>query len=322
MTPSKTAVRLRRMLRMVPYAVRHPGTKLTELAGLFEVPEAELVQDLNLLFVTGVPPYGPGDLVDVDIEDGRVWISMADHLSRPVRLTRDEALALYLRGTQVAGTPGLAETEALASALAKIEAGLGEEALGGLAGRVERADEGAAASGPLAAARRAVHRHERLRVEYFSANRDAVGERLIEPEQVFAALGHWYVVAWDVEADGERMFRADRVRRAEATGERFEPRGLAGAGRPMYSPSDQDVRVVLRLAPAARWVAEYYEVESSRELDGGGLEVTMPTKDLAWVAKLLLRLGPDAEVAEPAELEVQVRSLAEATLARYRPART
>jgi proteasome accessory factor C len=318
-TPSRTAVRLRRMLRVVPYAVRHPGTKLSELARLFELPEAELVQDLNLLFVTGVPPYGPGDLVDVEIEDGRVWISMADHLSRPVRLTRDEALSLALRGTAVAGTPGLAESEALASALAKIEAGLGEQALGGLAGRVERADEAGTASGPLAVARRAVQKRERLRVEYYSATRDEVGERLIEPEQIFAALGHWYVVAWDVDADGERMFRADRLRSATPTGDRFEPRGLAGAGRPMYSRSEDDVEVVLRLAPTARWVAEYYEIESTRELDDGGLEVTMPTKDLAWLAKLMLRLGADGEVVRPPELADLARSLAASTLAWYRP---
>lgn len=318
MPPARTAVRLRRMLRLVPYAVRHPGTRVRELAELFDIPEAEVVQDLNLLFVTGVPPYGPGDLVDVEIEGGKVWISMADHLSRPVRLTRDEALALYLRGTAVAGTPGLPESDALASALAKIESGLGEEALGGLAGRVERAgDAPGPASRPLAAARRAVERRERLRIEYYSASRDEVGERVIEPEHVFAALGHWYVVAWDADAEGERMFRADRIRAASPTGDRFQPRGLAGAGRPLYSRSEADVTVTLRLAPEARWVAEYYEVESARDLEGGGLVITLPTKDLAWVAKLLLRLGTEAEVLEPAALRDLVRNLAERTLGLY-----
>ena len=50
-------------------------------------------------------------------------------------------------------------------------------------------------------------------------------------------MGHWYVAAWDVDADAERLFRADRVRSATPTGETFTPRGLRGAGRDLYSPT-------------------------------------------------------------------------------------
>jgi proteasome accessory factor C len=317
LAPSRTATRLRRVLRLVPFAVRHPGVRIAELSQRFDVPEDELVQDLNLLFCTGLPPYGPGDLVDVEIDNGRVWISMADHLSRPVRLTRDEALSLALRATALLGTPGLPEAPALESALRTLEAGLGEEALGGLAGHVEAAEQdGAAGSDVLSTARAAVAKHERLRIEYYSANRDEVTERSVDPEQLFPALGHWYVVAWDVDADAERMFRTDRIRRAERTGERFEPRGLAGAGRPLYSPSDTDVTVRLRLDPEARWVAEYYEVETAE--DGPeGLEIVLPTKDLAWVAKLVLRLGGSARVLEPPQLAEEVRRVAGETLRPY-----
>src|SRR5207247_1643030 len=114
--------------------------------------------------------------------------------------------------------------------------------------------------------------------------------RRIDPEEVFSAIGNWYAVAWDHAADGERMFRADRVKELRETGERFEPRGLAGAGRPLYSRSKEDIAVRLLLRPGARWVAEYYEVERISER-GDDLEVTLPTRQLAWVAKLLLRLG-------------------------------
>ena len=113
----KAAGRLRRLLLVVPYLVRHPGSTIDELTNLFSVSRRDLLQDLNLLFVSGLPPYGPGDLIGVAIEDGRVWIEMADYFARPLRLTRAEALALYLRGTALAVTPGLREATALASAL-------------------------------------------------------------------------------------------------------------------------------------------------------------------------------------------------------------
>lgn len=313
MPPSKTAERLRRLLAVVPHAVRHPGTPVGELARIFEVDEQELLADLNLLFLTGLPPYGPGDLIEVDIDEGQVWIRMADHFSRPVRLTRGEAMSLYLRGTELLGAPGLPEAEALRSALQKIGERLGRDTLGEL--RVEVGDAGRE-GGPLAAIRRAVAATERIEIDHYSAARDTVTTRRIDPEHVFSALGNWYVVAWDHLADAERMFRVDRIREVRPTGETFEPRGLLGQGRDLYTPTAEDITVRLRLGPGARWVGEYYLVEEAVERDGG-LEVAFPTKDLTWVAKLLLRLGGQAEVLSPPELARAVRNLADRALSLY-----
>ena len=130
-------------------------------------------------------------------------------------------------------------------------------------------------------------------------------------------MGHWYVAAWDVDADAERLFRIDRIRSVTATGESFAPRGLQGAGRDLYSPTGEDVSVRLRLAPTARWVAEYYATTDVVERDDGGVEVTLPARQLGWVARLLLRLGGDAEVREPTGLRDEVRELARRTLDRY-----
>jgi proteasome accessory factor C len=310
--------RLRRLLVVVPYVIRHPGVAVEELSRLFGVGERELIEDLNLLFVSGLPPYGPGDLIDVEVEDGRVWISMADYFSRPVRLTRSEALALYLKGKALLGAPGLQEAPALASALEKLERGLGPETLSALAGRVEVRGGGRAVAA-LARVRLAVERQERLEIDYYTAARDQIATRRIDPEQVFTALGNWYVVAWDHLAEDERLFRADRIREVRETGETFEPRGLEGAGRPLYTKSDEDLSVRLALGPGAAWVAEYHPIERSKALADGWIEVTMAVKDLPWVARLVMRLGGEARVLEPPELARMVRETAGETLARYRP---
>ena len=314
--PAKASERLRRLLVVVPYLVRHPGTAVAEATDLFGLSEAELLDDLNLLFVSGLPPYGPGDLIDVDIQDGRIWIGMADYFARPLRLNRSEALALYLRGTALAGTPGLQEATALDSALAKLAEGLGPETLGGLPGRVEAAGHVRPVEA-LEDLRRAAREHARLRIEYYAASTAETTVREIDPEEVFFAIGNWYVVAWDHRSQAERLFRADRIRRVEATGERFEPRGLEGAGRPLYTPAEQDATVRLRVSPAARWIAEYYETTDVIELEDGGLELGLPAGRLEWLERLLLRLGPDAEVLEPDELKDRVRDLAERTRKRY-----
>jgi proteasome accessory factor C len=310
---SRTAERLQRLLAVVPYVVRHPGTNVEELSKLFDVTESELTADLNLLFVTGLPPYGPGDLIDVLIEEGRVWIGMADYFSRPVRLTRAEAIALYLKGTELLGAPGLSEAGALRTALAKLEERLGPETLGELHAEVEEADRRV---GPLGAIRAAVDARERVEIDYYSATRDEMTTRQIDPEHLFGAIGNWYVVAWCHLVDDERLFRVDRIRDVRVTGETFEPRGLIGQGRPLYTPGEEDIRVRLRLGPRARWVAEYYEVERVSS-EGEVLEVILPTKDLAWTAKLVLRLGGEAEILEPTELRSLARTVATETVALY-----
>jgi proteasome accessory factor C len=313
---SRASDRLRRLLVLVPYLVKHPGTELAEITRLFGVREDELTSDLNLLFVSGLPPYGPGDLIGVAIEDERVWIDMADYFSRPLRLTRAEALALYLRGTALAVTPGLREATALASALRKLEERLGPETLGELAERVEAAEGGKPAE-TLDALRTAVAGNERVRIEYYAASSAETTAREVDPEEVFFAIGNWYVAAFDHRSGEERLFRADRIRSVEPTGETFEPRGLAGAGRALYTPTERDVPVRLLLHPAARWVGEYYEVDAETETPAGDLEVQLPASRLEWVARLVLRLGGEAEVLSPPQLKVRVRELAGRTKELY-----
>jgi len=104
-----------------------------------------------------------------------------------------------------------------------------------------------------------------------------------------------------------------------ATGVTFEPRGLEGLGRPLYTRTERDVPVRLRLGLGARWVAEYYEVERTAEGPEGTLDVTIPAKDLAWTAKLVLRLAGEAEVLEPPELREMVAKVARSAMARYVP---
>ena len=308
--------RLRRLLVIVPYLVQHPGTELAEATRLFGVDEEELTRDLGLLFISGLPPYSPGDLIDVDIQDGWVWIRMADYFARPLRLTRSEALALYLRGTELSATPGVAEAPALDSALRKLQEGLGSETLGGLGERVQAAPAVRSAE-TLETVRDAVAGNATLRIEYYAHSSAETTEREIDPEEVFFAIGNWYVAAFDHRSGEERLFRVDRIRSVATTGASFEPRGLAGAGRPLYTQTDRDVAIRLLLRPGARWVAEYYEVSSEEELEDGSLLVTLPTAHLEWVERLLLRLSGEAEVIEPEVLKDRVRDLARRTREPY-----
>src|SRR5438874_2472105 len=78
-----------------------------------------------------------------------------------------------------------------------------------------------------------------------------------------------------------------------------------------------DRLVTLELAPAARWVADYYPHESVDERPDGGLTVTLRARDDAWLRRLALGLAGLGRVVEPAELAAAVRDEAQLALAAY-----
>ena len=125
---SATADRLPRLLALVPYLLARPGVLLTEAAGDFGVPELQLRRDLELLWMCGLPGHGPGDLIDLSFEGDSVTVTYDAGMSRPLRLTADEALALVVALRTLAEVPGLSERDAVERALAKVESAAGDAA--------------------------------------------------------------------------------------------------------------------------------------------------------------------------------------------------
>ena len=126
--------RLGRILVMLPYVIANPGVTVDELTAKFGVTKQDLIDDLNLVFMCGVPGYGPGDLIEVSIDGDRVYVDMADYFKEPLRITPAEALVLYAGGAALATLPGMEEADALKRALAKLGRVIGADGSGGPAG--------------------------------------------------------------------------------------------------------------------------------------------------------------------------------------------
>lgn len=311
--------RLRRILLLLPYAIRNPGVTVDELARRFGVPKRDLIDDLNLVFLCGLPGYGPGDLIDVSVDEDRVYVEMADYFAAPLRLTPVEALGLYAGGQALASLPGMEEADALRRALAKLGRALGSgaqaDAPGAIAVRIDSAP-----SEHLDAIGRAVRERRRVEIEYFSASSGELTARKVDPWGLVAALGRWYLVGWDHRAGDERMFRVDRVKRAAVTDEPadvpgdFDPeryrRGWRGDGG--------DLTLALEISPqAAAWFEDYYPVASSRRLDDGWVAVELVASGVRWAATLIVRLGPHARAVRPDDVVAEARSLAGALAERH-----
>jgi len=298
---------IQRILALVPWIVAHPGSRKPEIAARFGITVEQLDDDLALVLMIGVPPYSPGDYLDVEDADGNVTIRLAEYFRRPLRLTPAEGLALLAAGRALLAVPGSDPDGPLATALAKLEDALE------LPGLVVDVGE----PGQLTAIRDAVAHHRRVEIEYWSAGRDELTTRRIDPEVVFFATGEWYVGAYCHRARDERMFRVDRIRAVEATGEHFEPGATGFETGDVYTPRADDTRVTLELMPAAAWVAEAYPTEAVTERADGSLEIVLAVSERGWLERLLLRLGPDARVVAPRDIEALAAVAAQRILVRY-----
>jgi proteasome accessory factor C len=306
------ADRLPRLLSLVPYLLARPGITIGEAAADFGTTERQLRRDLELLWMCGLPGYGPGDLVDLSFAGDTVTVTEDAGMRRPLRLTTAEATALLVALRTLGDVPGMVDTDAVRRAVAKIECAVGDAGAGGVA--VELTAQEAATT---AAVRAALEAARALRLRYYTAGRDAVSDRTVDPMRLLLVEGRGYLEAWCRRADGVRLFRLDRVEDVEMLDEPAapppdaEPTDLSAG---LFRPSAEHRTAALELAPSARWIAEYYPVDEVVETDGGCARVLMRYADPAWLVRLVLGLGGGARVLEPPELAAEVAERAHRAL--------
>lgn len=307
--------RVSRLLAIVPFvAARRDGVPVDELCSRFAIDRKRLLADLATLSLVGVEPYTPDAMIElVHDDDDRVYIFLPQWFDRPLRFTRAQGLALLVAGRSALAVPGAEPEGPLARGLAKVAS-----ALGAVSDDTLAVDLGDAEASTMRALTDAIDDHRRVRIEYYAYNRDEHTQRVVDPSRVFATGGYWYLAGWCHLAREDRLFRVDRITGVTVLDEHFTPPERS-PGLEVFVPSDDDPRVTLRLAPAARWVAEQYPVDARRELGDGRVEVTLAVTAVPWLERLLLRLGRDAElVVAPPALRNVARDAARRVLARYR----
>lgn len=311
---SGSSDRLSRLLNLVPYLLARPGIAVAEAAADLGVTERQLRDDLELLWVCGLPGYGPGDLIDMALDGDRVTITYDAGIDRPLRLTRDEALALVVALRLLAETPGVGHRDAIERALAKIESAAGEEASPPVAVRLPGNRD------RLADLRGAVERGHAVRLTYYTAARDETTDRIVDPMRVLVMGDRAYLEAWCRRAEAVRLFRADRI---DAFDELDEPASPPPEAQPtdvsagvFHATPDQPL-VTLRVGRGARWITEYYPCEEVRAEPGEHWLVSLRASDLSWARRLVLGLGPEVTVVGPPELMAAVGAEARTALSAY-----
>lgn len=311
-------------MALTPYLRERPeGVPLRELAAEFAVSTTVMRRDLQTLVMCGLPELLPDDLIDIDLEafkddpDGLVRISNADFLSRPARLASGEAASLLVALESMRHEADAGTRAAIDVLRSKLEAATFE----GNTGKVQvLAAPGSASTDELARQLAAAVAEDRqLRITNLNPTRDQVSTRVVDPVALVDHGSSRYLDAWCHLTDSRRLFRLDRIQRAETLSTPRVHRDLPPrpAEAPVFEAGSSDPVATLRLERPARWIADYHPMRSRTEVEGDALEVTLQVSDPRWLVRLVLSAAPHVTVIAPAEHAELVHEAATATLSAY-----
>ena len=301
--------RLRRLLAVLAHLARVGEESIAELAERFAMDERVLVDELELAACCGLPPYTPDQLLELVVDDQRVVAHGLQALRRPPRLTPDEGFAVAAAARALLAVPGSDPSGPLGSALAKLEAALGHD----------RIDVEIDAPENLEILREAVATSQVVEIDYLGSRPGGESTRTVEPHRVVALEGRFYCDAYCRQADGWRRFQLDRIDAVRPGGATFERRRVPDEldGAHAFAGGGSATLALLRMAEGRRALVDRLAAGPIEHVGDGRIVVPVRVGDEHFLGRLLLRLGPDAEVLHPPGLSRARSDVAASALRRY-----
>jgi proteasome accessory factor C len=306
----EAAVQLRRLLQLIPRLADGKAHELAKVAKLAGTDVDTILADLYSLSERFGDPGGFVPGLQVLIESSTESVKMrASHFARPMRLTAPELCALDLGLAMLRRERPPSEHRAIDGARKRLRQALSKIPSSELVNGGRLAELGGAGDGDhLAAVRRAMRAHKKVKVMYRSADATETRARLIGPYGLIAANGAWYIVAHCYERAAIRIFRLDRIETASPTSEPYEvPESfsidaIVDGGRIFHSEEPETLRV--RYSPKiARWIAEREGLPLAKD---GSLTMEHPLADARWAVRHVLQYGVDAKVISPDSVRAEI----------------
>jgi proteasome accessory factor C len=285
--------------------------ELEDLCQRLQITDGELREDIGVLNVVN---FGGGSYVlYAEIDDASSTVTVdpepySDNFARPARLLPVEAKAL------VAAIDLIGEhlpQGSLTSAREKIVVALGEDPM---EQGLQVAHGGSDDSQVSRVISKAITKRVLVELDYYKENEDEFSARRVEPYALMNGREGWYVATYDPDKHDVRHFRLDRIKRAELTTERFEPRpevnpsaDVDGWPRTGEVAASRSARVWIS-PERARWAREQRKL--AEEYDDGAIVVELSFAGLDWLVREVLKEAGDAAVLEPADARAAVLSAA------------
>ena len=285
---------------MVPFLSTHQGISIKEACDIFNVSERELIADLNLLWVCGLPGYSHLELIDVQFDGGYISISNADPLSRPRKLTYEESSALIVALNSLLLNVDTQSREQIVDLIAKLVK---------ISERVDpivSIDVSTLAKLPeIHLIDTAIMENSQISIDYYSPTTDALTSRVIAPLE--------YIDDSSGGAEDFRQFKLDRIRTVKDTDEKALK----------FETSSKSIRsqrnpIELELNEKALWFAEEWGIQNLERIPANqGFVGTVNLHNHEWAIRAVLAMGGDLRIPKDAILKGEIAARAAAALANY-----
>ena len=292
--------RTARLLDLVPYLTTHQGIAISELAKTFNTTVKEITDDLNTLWMCGLPGYTPLELIDLEFESGFVSIRNAETLAAPRALDRAEALSIYM-GLDLLSAELGGSNSSLVSEITNLQEQLRSQLISAPQVQIEAS----LASELRALILRAIRRRGWLEITYHSAANDQVTKRQVAPYELSQSGSHEYLQGYCDSAKAIRNFRADRIVSVSEIGDQVWPSNQVVA-------NEEAVQYEVKVHASSRQVLEVLP-----QITANSSTATIQGFSAQWISRAILSLAGQVEAVDPNEIRVAVHARATTALGNY-----
>lgn len=297
------AERALRLLDIVPYVVQNQGISVSELAKHFSITKAELLKDLNTLFLCGLPGYTPLELIDLSVEDDLVVIRDPQNLSAPRNFTYSEVLILRiaLAALQETIPAGSDRYRNLLKLREKFEAMFAEDIPSG-AIHIELDKQGFT----LELVKRAIQEHKDLLIRYLNVAQDEISERRVTPDTVQVQGERLLLHGYCHLAKGARSFNLKYIQHIEISNQVDELKEV-------LAKSSEVLSVTLSIPDQS---SVFYQSNKDFLEPLSDNRYVIKMHNMNWLLRKVIS-EPGAKVELPGAIRSKVREEATNALARY-----
>ncbi|MBM3710758.1 MAG: WYL domain-containing protein [Actinobacteria bacterium] len=299
------ALRAIRLLDLVPYIVAHPGISITELAKEFSISRDEVLKDLNLLFLCGLPGYTPLELIDISFDEESVVIRDPQNLAAPRNLNESEALiARIALAALEESTPKTAAAYPKIIALREKIAKAFSSSIPASAITFTLDKERAT----LEAIEGAIKHEFDLEITYNNVTKDSSSRRSITPISIIAEDTRTLVSAYCHSAKALRTFNLAQISEV-STKERSTRTDLER----LEDSRGSSAEVIIK-GEAASFLRE--NASSLKELSNSCYQIDIFQPE--WIVRSVLAGADSLELAKPLELRAEIAERAHRALLAYK----
>ena len=294
--------RAARALDLVPFVSENPGISIGDLAKRFDVSEKQIIKDLELIFLCGLPGYTPYELIDLTFEDGLVTIIEPQLLDKPRQFSETEAVIINLGLNLLknsSSNPDQHKTiDALISKLSKKFLAVNQTTLDDI-------------SKPACFEEisQAINSNSIVQFKYMSLASDTLTNRKVQPVQIVLKNGKYYLTAIDQVLKSERTFRIDLISNLQVIEE---------SERGTTSTKSDNKEIKFEIITKDRIFSEKYrELFSKIDQSGDDFHIHGQITNMEWMLRWILSYGPAVKLINPQNLCGIIVGRAQATLDNY-----